>query len=119
MAVVWILLACVVVVTVVSIAQYRAARGVYVPLSQRKPGAIDPAQPAERDVPLGMEALDLKEVARTARRNDALERSGSLGHGRMLSHNINTAADGIDPLPDDETYAKRFHTAFIKDKTED
>ena len=66
----------------------------------------------ERVVPLGQEATDLQMVEQVARRNGALERSH---HGRGLMGAIRT---DVEPMPDDETYAVRYHSAFAsKDRT--
>jgi hypothetical protein len=101
----------------VSFLQYRAQKGTYRPLSSRQPSLG--SNETERDVPLGMEEIDMQSVNRVNRRNAALERSNMdwiKGRGK---NQIKTAADGIEPLPDDETYAKRFHSAFMKNKSKD
>jgi len=86
---------------------FRRARRV--PLAQRRPAR------AVRDVPLGMEALDLDAVAAVNRRNNALERvsGGDIGRGARghWSAPGQTARPALD-LPDDETYAARYHRAF-------
>ena len=83
-------------------------RGPRVPLAQRRPdtGGSDDA------VPLGMEALDMTEVNRVNRRNDALERvTGAFSnrYGRSFTQN---AAIRIEPMADDETYAAEYHRRF-------
>ena len=92
--------------------QYRAQAGTYRPLSSRQP-----ERTAIEDRPLGTEALDLDAVRRTQRQNESLERahtnwtrgrSGILGAAAADTH--------IAPLADDETYAKRFHAAYMNKK---
>ena len=63
----------------------------------------------EAGVPLGMEATDLASVARVNRQNDALERVTGARNMRIASEH---AADHVQPLPEDETYAARYHSAF-------
>ena len=88
---------------------------------QRRP--LSEAQPkmGKRDVPLGMEAIDMNEVRRTQRRNESLERSHtSMTDRTSRGFLFEQAADtDIEPLADDETYAKRYHTAFQKRKDKD
>lgn len=94
--------------------QYRAATRVHRPLSQRQPTRATP-----RETPLGMEAIDMAEITRTNRRNESLERAHTNWTSRDRSM---AAATDVQPLADDETYAARFHAAFIKykkDKTDD
>ncbi len=76
-----------------------------------------PERAATEDRPLGTEALDLDAVRRAQRRNESLERahtnwtrgrSGILGAAAADTH--------IAPLADDETYAKRFHAAYMNKK---
>ncbi len=64
---------------------------------------------AEDDVPLGMEATDLDAVARTNRRNDALERVTLPGTKHLTQAH---RAHHVQAMPDDETYAARYHRAF-------
>jgi hypothetical protein len=60
-----------------------------------------------------MEALDIDLVERVNRRNDALERVNSVRRGGLLSgHADRLAATHVEPIPDDETYAARFHRAY-------
>ncbi len=85
-------------------------RNTYRPLSRRQP-----ARKVSKDVPLGLEAIDMRAVNSAARRNESLERSHTswTRKGGLL----NGAADtDVQPLADDETYARRFHAAFMKDK---
>ena len=72
------------------------------------------ARPAQR-VDLGTEATD------TAAFDAAIRRNGPLG--KMPQHPFNWRNSGgaglmheVAPLPEDESYAARFHTAFGKDK---
>jgi len=76
------------------------------PLSQRQPSV----RISTGTVPLGMEATDLELIQKVGRKNDALERT--TGHSAGLF--FRSAATDIDPMPDDETYAARFHRAFKK-----
>ena len=108
----WIAAAGVGLIAAVSFLQYRAQRHTYRPLASRQP-----PRPQDRETPLGMEATDIDAVTRVARRNEALERahtnwnrSSGMGRGAETS---------IDPMPDDETYAKRFHTAYMRNRKKD
>lgn len=75
------------------------------PLAQRRPHA----ERDTRDVPLGMEATDLKAVSAVNRRNDALERVfGGIRPGARAQDR----AAHVEHMPDDETYAARYHRAF-------
>ena len=91
--------------------QYRAQSGTYRTLASRQPPR------APRDIPLGMEAMDLDSIGRTNRRNDSLERGTTnwLGRAGFFGR---TDFDP-PPLADDETYAARYHDAFHKEKTKD
>lgn len=60
--------------------------------------------------PLGMEATDMKLVDAVNRRNDALER---VHHAPNATQTRRSATD-IDPFPEDETYAARYHRAYNK-----
>ncbi|MEM6305668.1 MAG: hypothetical protein AAF744_13195 [Pseudomonadota bacterium] len=81
----------------------------YRPLASRQP-----ARATEEAPELGTEALDLAEVARIQRRNEALER-GHTNWTRGRSVLGSAAADTyIAPWADDETYAKRYRTAYQK-----
>ncbi|WP_299627101.1 hypothetical protein [uncultured Tateyamaria sp.] len=81
------------------------------PLAARRPGRDEMRQ--VRTVPLGMEATDLGLVDRVARQNDALERSTPVGKRRADSFAARASTD-IDPMPEDETYAARYHRAYQK-----
>ena len=63
--------------------------------------------------PLGMEATDLTLIDRVARQNDALERTHTIGARKSGSFVARTSTH-IDPMPEDETYAARYHSAYIK-----
>lgn len=105
----WILGAALVAVAGIAALQYRTARGQHRPLAQRQPQRQTPNTPD-----LGMEAIDMAEIRRTQSRNDSLERPQTLwGFGQGTR---NTASTNVQPLADDETYAKRFHAAFMKNK---
>lgn len=96
-------------VLVVIAQQYRAARGTYRPLSRRQPQRRVANTPE-----LGMEAIDMTEVRRTQRSNESLERvNDPWSQRRGGSRTVDTS---VDAMPDDETYAKRFHAAFMKNK---
>ncbi|MGB3244379.1 MAG: hypothetical protein WBB25_07585 [Sulfitobacter sp.] len=107
MAWAWIIASILGVVALICFAQYRGARATYTPLANRQP-----ERRAVGGVPLGMEAIDLDSVNSAARRNESLER----GHTNWTNRGGIAAATDVAPMADDETYAKRFHTAFIKDK---
>ncbi|MEX0310390.1 MAG: hypothetical protein AB3N17_09090 [Tateyamaria sp.] len=83
------------------------------PLAARRPGRDEMGQ--NRTVPLGMEATDMALVDRVSRRNDALERANAV---RTSGHRIDSytaqASTHVDAMPEDETYAARFHRAFQK-----
>lgn len=91
-------------------------RGPRRPLSQRRPEAQGGRR--ERDVPLGFEAIDMDVVDEATRRNEAAERSSRMFSRGLHSH-IERARTRIAPMPEDETYAARFHRAFQtkKDKS--
>ena len=105
------LLAVLLGVAVTAYLQYRAQQGTYRPLASRQP------ERRKRDVPLGMEGLDLEEVSRANRRNESLER----GQTNWLSKSgfFGRADTDVAPLADDETYAARYYDAFQKDRPKD
>ena len=86
-------------------------------LGPRRPlASLRPERDASlSEVPLGMEATDLEAVARVNRRNDALDRTNGHGSGlrRFGTHTRNSATH-VAPMPEDETYAARYHRAFQK-----
>lgn len=88
------------------------------PFRRQTPGTLSARRPARehREVPLGMEAIDLSQVDAANRRNDALERSTTLfSQGNpSLTHR---AATRVEPMPEDETYAAAYHRAFNKKDT--
>ena len=89
--------------------QYRAGRGQYRPLSSRQPQRPDAQTPE-----LGMEAIDMTEIRRTQRSNESRERVNNIWTQRRgTSTGVDT---NVDAMPDDETYARRFHAAFMKNK---
>ena len=93
----------------IALLQYSARRGTYRPLSSRQP-----AQRRQQAPELGMEAIDMAEIRRTQRSNESLERTNNIWsqrHGAAGGLDIK-----IDGLTDDETYAQRFHAAFMKNK---
>ncbi len=108
----WIIAGLLAGVVLISWLQYRAQAGTYRPLASRQP---ERAETEER--PLGTEAIDMDAVRRTQRQNESLERAHTnwtRGKGSILGA---AAADThIAPLADDETYAKRFHAAYMNKK---
>ncbi len=75
------------------------------PLAARQPQAAQPSS----ETPLGMEATDLNAVSAVNRRNDSLERSfGGIRPGTRAQDR----AAHVERMPDDETYAARYHRAF-------
>ncbi|MEL6452954.1 MAG: hypothetical protein AAFQ19_17000 [Pseudomonadota bacterium] len=82
------------------------------PLADRRPGRADLGQ--ERATPLGMEATDLSLIDRVSRQNDALERTALVGRPGQGGSFAAAASTKIDPMPEDETYAARYHRAYIK-----
>ena len=109
----WIIAGTVAVIALISFYQYQSQRGTYRALSSRQP-----ERRVSKDIPLGMEAIDLDAVKATTRRNESLERSQTSWSrkGGLLSGAADT---DIQPLSDDETYAKRFHTVFMNNKPKD
>ena len=87
--------------------QHRARRGIYRPLATRQP-----QRRAAPQATLGLEATDMGVVNAAARRNESLER----GHTNWTFRGGLSAATDVAPMADDETYAARFHAAFMKDK---
>ena len=105
---VWLLAFLIFGVAAVAVLQYRAQARTYRPLASRQP------ERQVREVPLGMEGLDLDSVSRTNRRNESLER----GQTNWLNKSgfFGRSDTEIAPLADDETYAARYYDAFQKDK---
>ena len=88
-------------------------RGPRRPLAARQPGRAETVQ--VRDVPLGMEATNLDLIDQVNRRNDALERANTIAGQRNSKGSFAAAASTrVDPMPDDETYAARYHRAYIQ-----
>jgi hypothetical protein len=81
------------------------------PFAARRPGRDEMGQ--VRSVPLGMEATDLTLIDRVSRQNDALERSHPIGQRRSGLLGARTSTH-IDAMPEDETYAARYHSAYLK-----
>ncbi|MEM1073194.1 MAG: hypothetical protein AAF665_13150 [Pseudomonadota bacterium] len=72
-----------------------------------------PTQERRNDVPLGMEAIDMKLVDAVNRRNASLERvSTFFAPKRRYGSFLENAEVEVTPLPDDETYAARYHRAY-------
>ena len=84
------------------------------PLAQRRP------ERADSSVPLGMEALDLKLVEQVNSRNNSLERANTVPIGENKRGGfLSVTEPKTAPMPEDETYSKRFFEAFqIKRKTQ-
>ncbi|MEM6760121.1 MAG: hypothetical protein AAF601_11650 [Pseudomonadota bacterium] len=82
------------------------------PLAMRRP-----AQAARREIPLGMEATDLSLIDKVARRNDALERTSAPRTIHQAGSFSTAASTDVAPMPEDETYAARYHRAFMKKKS--
>ena len=81
------------------------------PLAARRPGRDEMGQNHPR--PLGLEATDLALIGRVTRRNEALERTTSIGMRRTGIFERH-ASTHVDAMPEDETYAARYHRAFMK-----
>ncbi len=82
------------------------------PLSARRPGRDEMGQ--TRAVPLGMEATDMSIIDRVNRQNDALERTQKVHMRSNTGFFAASAATQVDAMPEDETYAARYHRAYIK-----
>lgn len=83
------------------------------PLASRQP----PRAPGSGEAALGLEAVDMALVDRVNRRNNALERvSTFFVPARPFRSFIEQSQTGVTPLPDDETYATRYHRAYIDKK---
>jgi hypothetical protein len=91
---------------------YPFRRGPRRPLSYRQP-----ERPDTRDVPLGLEAVDMSIVESVNRRNASLERVNTFfaPKGRKGSY-LEHAETRVSALPDDETYAARYHRAYNQKK---
>jgi len=86
-------------------------RGPRRPMATRQPGRDEMGQ--VRDVPLGMEATNLDLVDQVNRRNDALERTNTVaGQKRRTGSFAAAASTRVDAMPEDETYAARYHRAY-------
>lgn len=90
---------------------YPFRRGPRRPLAERRPERGEMGQEPER--PLGMEATDLRLVDEVSRRNDALERTNMMRTGGRMPL-ASASSLHIKAMPEDETYAQRFHEAFQK-----
>tara|TARA_R110002049_G_scaffold10127_2_gene50217 strand:+ start:8511 stop:8858 length:348 start_codon:yes stop_codon:yes gene_type:complete len=112
---IWVIVAVFAGFVAVAYLQHRARRGIYTPLAQRQP----PVAGAGEKTPLGMEATDLDAVASTNRRNESLERGHTSWTRRRGGFFLGGADVDVRPWADDETYARRYFTAFKKSKTKD
>jgi hypothetical protein len=81
------------------------------PLATRRPDRRDMGQ--SRKVPLGMEATDMSVVDAASRRNDALERAHQVRHNDGDNYTAQSSLH-VEPMPEDETYARHFYRAFQK-----
>ncbi|WP_299030758.1 hypothetical protein [uncultured Sulfitobacter sp.] len=93
----------------IAVWQYRAARAQFRPLASRQPQRNVPQTPE-----LGMEAIDMAEIRRTQRSNESLERTNNIW--ARQAGTFTRIDTNVDAMPDDETYAQRFHAAFMKNK---
>lgn len=107
----WALIILIAVAGLAAWLNHRSGPRRHVPLSQRQP------QRRKREVPLGMEAIDLDAVGSANRRNESLER----GQTNWLSNVgfFGRSDVDIEPLANDETYAARYHAAFHKKQKKD
>ena len=103
----WIIGGVVGGIALIAYVQHRAQAGIYRPLASRQP-----ERPKTQDVPLGMEAIDMTQVNNVARRNESLERA----HTNWTNRGGLRASTDVPPMADDETYAAKYHAAFLKDK---
>lgn len=96
--------------TVLEWLTYPFRRGPRRPLAQRQP-----QRATTEKIPLGLEAMDMSVVHSANRRNASLERVNTFfaPKGRMGSF-LEHAETSVDALPDDETYAARYHRAYNK-----
>ncbi|WP_299614285.1 hypothetical protein [uncultured Tateyamaria sp.] len=79
------------------------------PLADRRPNRDNMGQ--NRTVPLGMEGLDLDVIDKAARANDTAERLPTvMGRDGFFAR----SSTHVAPMPEDETYAARYHRAFQK-----
>lgn len=85
------------------------------PLASQQPTRAEMGQ--VRKVPLGMEATDLAAVDRVSRMNDALERTNRIHNAQSREDFTAASSTKIDAMPDDETYAARYHRAYLKKDT--
>ncbi|MEL7093602.1 MAG: hypothetical protein AAFN94_17885 [Pseudomonadota bacterium] len=60
-----------------------------------------------------MEATDLGLIDRVARQNDALERTSAPRTHQPTGSFAAAASTDVAPMPEDETYAARYHRAFM------
>ena len=84
------------------------------PLAARRPGRGEMGQ--LRSTPLGMEALDMKLIDRVTRTNDTLERTHNM-HTDKSGSAIGRSSTYVEAMPEDETYAARYHRAYNKKDT--
>ncbi len=80
------------------------------PLAARRPGSVHAN--AQRAVPLGMEATDMDMIHQVNRRNDALERVNEVYTRDRGAFGVVGASTRVAPMPEDETYAARYHRAY-------
>jgi hypothetical protein len=78
------------------------------PLADARPERVEMGNRA-----LGTEATDLDLVNRVARRNDALERTTDVNGANSVAGTSGSSLH-VAPMPEDETYAARYHRVFAK-----
>ncbi len=76
------------------------------PLADARPERVELGKRA-----LGTEATDLDLVNRVARRNDTLERATDV-NGATSVAGVSGSSLHVAPMPENETYAARYHRAF-------
>ena len=59
-----------------------------------------------------MEAVDFDLIDKINRRNDALERVNQVRMNNRPGGWTAAASTDVEPMPEDETYAARYHRAF-------
>lgn len=107
----WLILSgAIALVVAISAVQYRRGARQHRSLASRRPEA------AAREVPLGMEATDLKTVARIARANQRFERNNLAWVFGKSNRFLGDQDRDIEQAPEDHSYAAWFHRSFMKNK---
>ncbi len=81
------------------------------PLAARRPDRAEMGQ--SKDVPLGMEAIDMSIVQKASLRNDALEKA-TTAFRTPKGFFQGMRSTYVAPMPEDENYAARYHRAYNK-----